>query len=184
MAGRIKIPPVNPSSKHAPLSRFKPGSKSIDLTDLAELEREEAELRASIAHARANSKKCQVSIPGPIYKEILKLAKRFDRKPPDQVLECIQIGVKFYDSQNTPHYAPRPLNYLPEVREGEVMDTALAEISPPAPRRGNRTANNWLSDAGLPALPTRTPFAAEPIAIPAIEEPEPEEAEDNVEVAL
>jgi hypothetical protein len=177
MAGqrrRVVIPPVNPNAAHAPGGKT---PRAIDRSDLAALEKEEYALKQQLRSNKANSKRLLLKVPAALYRGVLALAEKNVRDPRAQLLDLLEIGLQYYEPMNTPRGAARPLDYLPEVRDG--ADTGMpAWAMPPAPISYTAPPNGF-----TPATTTgvRQPFTVTPIE-PEIEEAPAEEPTDGVEV--
>jgi hypothetical protein len=152
---RVKIPPRRENASTSP-GGARPRHVKVDAATLSELEREERAFRDRRAEKRRNSKKMQVSIEAPLYLEILGLCDKYSRDIPQQVALCIELGVRFYDTQATPHGAPIITDLLPELLTANIDEEGPPPIAvhpqqpvdaqpPEAPGEG------WLQDAGLPS---------------------------------
>lgn len=156
----------------------------------SELEREERQFRERRAEERRNSKRLTMMVPAPIYLTLLKICDKYGREIPSQAIICFEAGVKYYDNAMRPYGESRPLDMLPEIRMGDVLEPerpTVAQIRRPAPESAG-----WLGqDAGMPEQPYK-PWQPDPPPTAAVEpivepEPEPEPqppAEEEVEVEV
>jgi hypothetical protein len=168
---------------------------------LAALQREEAEFNRRRREERAASKRLTIYVKGPIYRELLRLAEQYGRAITQQIEVCLELGVRFYDAQQTPHRAPRAFEMLPEILEQTVLEPEAPPVGEKPPplngARPSRESAGWAGeDAGLPPGPRG--WRAQPGAVVPPEEPPaeketpvqgsllpaPEEADDGIEVAL
>lgn len=138
--------------------------RTKDPAILSELDREEQQFKDRRAAERKNSKRVALLVRGPAYLALLKLSEKFGREPKIQAELCLELGVRFYENDNTPYGGPRPLEHLPEVREGTVIETGDAPLHR-APLKGN----GWMGeDAGLPIV-SGPVWSAPPSAEPEVE---------------
>jgi hypothetical protein len=143
---------------------------------LSELDREEREFRNRRKAERENSKPLRVMVAGPFYIALLKLAEKFNREPKIQAELCLELGIRFYDNESIPYGGPRPLDHLPEVVEGSVIESGPIPPVPPGPRMKKVLDAGWMGeDAGLPIAQGRTwnPQPEPDVAMAPIEEPPP-----------
>ena len=180
----VTIPAGNPQASHKPGGR---APKRTDATneELAALQREEAEFNRRRREERAASKRLTIYVKGPIYRELLRLAEQYGRAITQQIEVCIELGVRFYDAQQTPHAAPRALEMLPEILEQTVLEPEAAPVGRPPPLNGVRPPKEgagWLGeDGGLPPGPRG--WRAQPGAVVPTQEPPAEEEASSAEAA-
>lgn len=193
MAGRrrVAIPPVDPRASYAPGGN-KPKQRGIDRSELEALEAEEAGLKETLRRNKANSKLVSLKVPLELYRQILRIAQERIKFPTEQLLECLEIGVRLFDSYNTPRGAPRVMDHLPELRQ----EVGVMEYDDPKIVDRVIVHNDSLQPWAPPTSNGRRPFTS-PISVAPIDEPEdepevievrldkPEVIEaDNVEVEL
>jgi len=175
MAEPKTVIPVRRRGSHNP-GGAKP-RRTKDAGALSELDREEREFKERRAAERKNSKPLRVLVRGPVYLSLLKLSETFGREPKIQAELCLELGVRFYENNNTPFGGPRPLENLPEVREGTVIESGDAPLHR-APTKAEPRGAGWMGqDAGLPVASTRVWTSPEEatVAVVPIQEPPPEE---------
>ena len=152
-----------------------------DASELSELDREERQFRERRAAERANSKPIRVMVRAPIYLKLLNLCEKFGREPKMQAELCLELGVRFYENDNTAAGGARPLDMLPEVLQGTVVESGDAPMHRAPPRADRRVIAGWMGDdAGLPVASTQSPWTQPPelpapeVALAPIQESEPQ----------
>jgi hypothetical protein len=70
------------------------------------------------------------------YHQLIELCGTFDRKLNDMGLDCLDIGIRFFDDTAEPYGPPRVLDALPELRHPQIG------IEPTDARRFHATIND------------------------------------------